>query len=133
MTPSDEPDWFEADIVNALHDRQLAEHGGQSGIRDEGMLASALARPQQLWSYKNPDLFDLAAAYGFGLIKNHPFLDGNKRIAAVICEAFLDFYGYEIILDEATKYVQYIALASGETSEESFAIWLRENSAVLDG
>jgi len=133
MNPIDEPDWFETDVVLAIHDRQLAEHGGQAGIRDEGMLESALARPRQLWAYKDPDLFDLAAAYAFGLSKNHPFLDGNKRTAAVICEAFIELNGREVKLDETAKYVVYLALAAGEHGEESFATWLRDNSGELDG
>lgn len=132
MIPIDEPDWFEEDVVIAIHDRQLAEHGGPSGIRDHGMLQAALARPQQLWSHSNPDLFDLAAAYAFGLSKNHPFIDGNKRIAAVICETFLFLHGHDIQLTETQKYIEYIALAAGEHTEESFAAWLRENSAPLD-
>ena len=133
MSAAEEPDWFETDVVLAIHDRQLSEHGGQAGLRDEGMLESALARPQQLWNYGTPDLFDLAAAYAFGLSKNHPFLDGNKRTAAVICETFIELQGQEIQLGEAEKYVQYLALAAGEHSEESFATWLRDNSGELDG
>lgn len=127
----DEPDWFERDVVNAIHSRQLAEHGGIPGTRDEGMLESAMALPKQLWAYANPDIYDLAAAYAFGLAKNHPFLDGNKRIAAVICETFLDLYGQEIALNQAEKYVQYLALAAGEIPEESFATWLREHSGEV--
>lgn len=132
MIPADEPAWFEEDIVIAIHARQLAEHGGTEGLRDRGMLQSALARPQQLWAYANPDLYDLAAAYAFGLSKNHPFLDGNKRIAAVICETLLDLYGREVQLTEAEKYVQYYGLAAGEHTEESFVQWLRENSGPLE-
>ncbi|MBT5706812.1 type II toxin-antitoxin system death-on-curing family toxin [bacterium] len=131
MIPSDEPSWFEDDVVIAIHGRQLAEHGGSEGIRDRSMLDSALAKPQQLWAYANPDLYDLAAAYAFGLSKNHPFVDGNKRIAAVICETLLDLYGREVKLSEAEKYVEYYALAAGEHTEESFATWLRENSGPL--
>ena len=131
MIPTDEPAWFEEDVVIAIHDRQLAEHGGTSGMRDRGLLESALARPRQLWAHANPDLYDLTAAYAFGLSKNHPFLDGNKRIAAVICETLLDLYGRELRLPESEKYMQYIALAAGEHTEESFAIWLRENSGPL--
>lgn len=132
MSTDEEPFWFEADVVLAIHDRQLAEHGGQPGLRDEGMLESALARPQQLWTYGSPDLFDLAGAYAFGLSKNHPFLDGNKRTAAVICETFLELQSHEIQLGEEAKYIEYIALAAGEHSEESFAAWMRENSGKVD-
>lgn len=129
MIPIDEPDWFEADVVLAIHSRQLAEHGGQPGIRDEGMLESALARPRQKWAYENADLYDLAAAYAYGISKNHPFLDGNKRTAAVICETFIELHDHEIKLDETAKYPHYLSLAAGEHTEESFALWLRENSA----
>ena len=132
MIPIDEPDWFEEDVVSAIHSRQLAEHGGISGSRDEGMLKSALARPKQLWAYADPNLFDLVAAYAFSLARNPPFLDGNKRIAAVVCETLLDLYGYEINLGQAEKYVQYSTLAAGEISEESFAAWLREHCEKMN-
>lgn len=132
MTPADEPAWFDEDIVIAIHDRQVAEHGGTEGIRDQGMLESALARPQQLWASANADLYDLAAAYTFGLAKNHPFLDGNKRIIAVMCETFLALYDKEIHLSQAEKYVRYCCLAAGDETEESFASWLRENSGPLE-
>ncbi len=131
MIPPDEPAWFEEDVVKAIHSRQLAEHGGGDGIRDHGMLESALARPKQLWAYANPDVYALAASYAYGLSKNHPFVDGNKRIAAVICETFLALYQREVLLSEAEKYIQYIALAAGEHTEDSFAKWLREHSGPL--
>jgi death on curing protein len=87
---SAEPEWIEEKIVRMFHQRHLAEHGGLNGIRDESLLLSALARPQQLWCYGNPppDLCDLATAYAHGIAKNHPFLDGNKRTAAIACELF---------------------------------------------
>ncbi len=132
MIPIDEPTWFEEDVVVAIHDRQLAEHGGTEGIRDHGMLESALARPKQLWSYANPDLYDLAAAYAFGLAKNRPLLDGNKRIAAVMCETLLDLFDREIQLSQAEKYVHYYGLAAGDETEDAFANWLRENSGPLE-
>ena len=131
MIPIDEPTWFDEDVVIAIHDRQLAEHGGTEGIRDQGMLELALARPEQLWSNANPDLYDLAAAYAFGLAKNHPFLDGNKRIAAVICETLLDLYDREIHLSQAEKYGRHYGLAADEETDEPFATWLRENSGPL--
>ncbi len=132
MIPVDEPLWFEADVVKIIHDRQLAEHGGTPGLKNEGLLESALARPRQKWAYENADLFDLSAAYAFGVAKNHAFNDGNKRTAAVLCETFLDLSGYEIKLGEAEKYIEYLKLAAGEHSEESFAAWLRENSGAVD-
>ncbi|MDF1737978.1 MAG: type II toxin-antitoxin system death-on-curing family toxin [Verrucomicrobiales bacterium] len=122
-----EPEWIEEEVTQLIHQRQLAEHGGQEGIRDEGMLLSALSKPLQLFSYGDPppDLCALAAAYGFGLAKNHPFLDGNKRTAAVICELFLAVNGIVVTASEIEKYPEYLALASGDRTEESFAEWLR--------
>jgi death-on-curing protein len=122
-----DPEWIEDEVVYLFHQRQLAEHGGQEGIRDEGMLLSALSRPKQLFNYGDPppDLCALAAAYAFGLAKNHPFLDGNKRTPAVACELFLLLNGVTITASEEEKYPRYLGLASGEHSEESFAQWLR--------
>ncbi len=129
MTPFDEPLWFDKEVVKIIHDRQLAEHGGSEGIRNESLLESALAGGRQLWSYGNSDLYALAASYVFGLAKNHPFIDGNKRTAAVICEAFIEIHEMEVKLGEDAKYHEYLALATGEHTEESFGTWLRENSA----
>lgn len=130
-----EPEWIDPDVILAIHSEQIAEHGGTDGIRDEGLLDSALNRPLQLWSYSSPppDLCALAAAYAFGLAKNHPFLDGNKRVAAVICETFLLLNGLSVVVDEVEKYPHYLALASGEHTEESFAKWLRGNTAAVSG
>jgi death-on-curing protein len=128
VIPQREPDWFEEDVVMAIHSRQLAEHSGSEGIRDRRMFETAIAKPQQLWAHSDPDLYDLAAAYEFGLSKNHPFVDGNKRIAPVICETFLDLYEHEVQLSEAEKYIQYYALAAGEHSEKSLEKWLRDHS-----
>jgi death-on-curing protein len=123
-----EPEWIQEKVVRLFHQRQLAEHGGLPGIRDEGLLGSALSRPQQLWFYGNPspDLCALAAAYAFGLAKNHPFLDGNKRSSAIACELFLNLNGRFFTVSEEVKYPHFIALASGEHDEESFASWLRD-------
>ena len=125
-----EPEWIEERVVRLFHQRQLAEHGGLSGIRDEGLLASALARPRQLWHYGDPppEWCALAAAYAFGLAKNHPFMDGNKRSAAIACELFLNLNGRFFTVGEEIKYPHYLALAAGEQSEESFAQWLREST-----
>lgn len=127
---SEEPEWIEERVVRLFHQRQLAEHGGLSGIRDQGLLASALARPLQLWHYGDPppDLCALAAAYAFGLAKNHPFMDGNKRSAAIACELFLNLNGRFFTVGEEIKYPHYLALAAGEQSEESFAQWLRDST-----
>ncbi len=131
MTP--EPKWITPKIVHALHERQLAEHGGQSGLRDEGLMLSALSRPQQLLSYGDPppDLCALAASYAYGLAKNHPFLDGNKRTAFVVYRLFLKWNGVELHAEKVDRYVTMLALAAGELSEEDFTTWLRENTATV--
>ena len=122
-----EPIWVSHELVIAIHNRQLAEHGGQPGLRDEGLLLSALARPQQRWCYGNPppNLCVLAASYAFGLAKNHPFLDGNKRTAFVVYRLFLKWNGVEMHADKVDRYLQMLALAAGDHDEESFADWLR--------
>jgi death-on-curing protein len=120
--------WLEEALVLAIHDRQLAEHGGSPGVRDNALLESALARAQQLHAYGDPapDLADLAASMDFGLARNHPFLDGNKRTAAVCCETFVELNGAMIDVDDADLYPRYLALAEGKLSERAFAAWLRE-------
>jgi death-on-curing protein len=120
--------WIEKALALAIHERQLAEHGGTGGMRDEGLLESALARPQQLHAYGDPppDLADLAAALAYGLARNHPFLDGNKRTAAVACEAFLELNGATLEAGDTELYPLYIALAAGKLGERDFAAWLRE-------
>ena len=124
-----ELNWITPAIAVALHDRQLSEHGGQAGLRDEGLLFSALARPQQLLSYGSPppDLCAMAAAYTHGIAKNHPFLDGNKRTAFVVYRLFLKWNGIDLTADRVERYTTMLALAAGEISEKDFASWLREN------
>jgi death-on-curing protein len=119
--------WLEKTVVLAIHDRQLAEHGGSAGVRDEGLLESALARPQQLHAYGNPtpDLADLAAALAYGLARNHPFVDGNKRTAHVAYRTFLALNGGDLEATDEEKYVAMLALAEGKLSEHDFAAWLR--------
>jgi death-on-curing protein len=126
-SPAKEPVWLNEAALRGIHQRQLAEHGGMRGIRDEGLFLSAIARPMQLWSYGDPppDLPALAASYAHCLAKNHPFLDGNKRIAAIACELFLIRNGLGFTVGEEQKYPEYLALAEGDHSEESFAAWLR--------
>lgn len=120
--------WLEKALVLAIHDRQLAEHGGSAGVRDEGLLESALARPQQLYAYGDPapDLADLAATLACGLARNHPFVDGNKRTAAVCCETFVNLNGAKLEADDLDLYPRYLALAEGKLAERDFAAWLRE-------
>lgn len=117
--------WVAIDVVLAIHDRQLAEHGGGSGTRDRGLIESALARPQQLAAYGNPDVAALAAAYAIGIAKNHGFVDGNKRTAWVVCRLFLALNGSDLQFDkvEAVKVVEKVA--AGEMVEAEFAEWLR--------
>lgn len=120
--------WLEKDAVLNIHDRQVAEHGGSAGVRDEGLLESALARPQQLHAYGNPapDLADLAAALAYGLARNHPFIDGNKRTAAVCCETFIELNEASLEAGDPELFPQYLALAEGKLSERDFAAWLRQ-------
>jgi len=123
----DEPRWLKETVVAAIHQRQLAEHGGLEGVRDRGMLSSALARPRNTFAYTDPkpDLATLAAAYAFGVIKNHPFVDGNKRTAYVLCRTFLKLNGKDIDAPDVEKYQTVVAVADGSLSEEGFAEWIR--------
>lgn len=118
--------WVGADLVYALHDRQLAEHGGPDGVRDPGAVESALARPLNLAAYGTPDAADLAAAYAYGLARNHGFVDGNKRTAWVVARLFLADNGYRLGFDpvDAVKMVE--ALAAGSLSESQLAAWFRD-------
>ena len=117
--------WLAADVIHAVHEEQLAEHGGGTGVRDANLLASALARPEQLAHYGSPDAADLAASYGFGLSRNHPFIDGNKRTAFVAVELFLALNGFELVATDADCVIRMLKLASGELPEVEFADWLR--------
>ena len=119
--------WIERALALAIHERQLAEHGGGSGVRDESLLESALARPQQLFAYGDPppDLAALAASLAFGLARNHPFVDGNKRTAAVACELFLALNNAALQADNVELYPVCLSLADGSLSETDFAGWLR--------
>ncbi len=119
--------WVGERIVLAAHEEQLAEHGGPAGLRDAGMLASALARPQNRAMYENPDAATLAAAYAFGIARNHPFVDGNKRTAFVALELFLDFNGLELVASDEACVLAMLQLAAGEVEEKAFARWIREN------
>jgi death-on-curing protein len=124
--------WLDAREVRAIHLELLAEHGGLSGIRDEGLLESALARPQNLLAYGSPSLSELAAAYGFGLAKNHPFLDGNKRTALAAVAVFLDVNGYELVAPQAEAVTTVLRLAAGELSEAQLAAWITANIQPFD-
>jgi len=111
--------------LELLHDESLAEHGGSAGLRDEGLLESALARPHQLLAYGEPDLAAIAAAYGFGLARNHAFVDGNKRAALLATGLFLAVNGQRLVATQAEATLTMLALAAGELSEDGFAQWLR--------
>ncbi len=124
-----EPTWLLREIILAVHDEQLAEHGGLSGIRDAGALDSALARPEQLFAYgQAPDIADLAAAYGFGIARNHPFADGNKRTAFVAKELFLSLNGYMFEATDEDCILTILALAAGELTEAQLAAWVRTHA-----
>lgn len=121
--------WLDAEVLRAVHDEQLAEHGGAAGVRDLGLFESALARPRQLASYGDPDLADLAAAYGYGLAKNHPFIDGNKRTAFVAVELFIDCNGQALVAEDAECVLTMLAVAAGTLDETQFAGWIRQHTA----
>lgn len=120
--------WLDRAVVVAVHEAQLAEHGGGSGTRDAGLLDSALARPANLLGYGTPDVFALAAAYGYGISRNHPFIDGNKRTGFVAAELFLRLNGYQLGASDADCVITMLALAAGDFTEEAFAAWLRQHS-----
>jgi death-on-curing protein len=121
--------WIDKALALAIHDRQLAEHGGSSGVRDERLLESALARPEQLFAYGDPpsDLADLAASLAYGIARNRPFVDGNKRMAAVVCETFIELNDADLLAEDAELFPRYLALAEGKLKEKAFAVWLREH------
>ncbi|NRF69067.1 type II toxin-antitoxin system death-on-curing family toxin [Aquincola sp. S2] len=122
--------WIDPAVILAVHEEQLAEHGGAAGIRDHGMLESALGRPRNLAHYGEPDAAALAAAYGFGLARNHPFVDGNKRSAFVAVELFLRLNGFQLDASDADCVLVMLGLAAGDTDELTFAAWLRERIAA---
>jgi death-on-curing protein len=121
-------EWIAYETVLIFHEEQISEHGGAAGLRDEGGLRSALARPENLAAYGEPDLFDLAAAYARGISQNHPFVDGNKRTAFVVATSFLDLNGQELKAEEAEAAMVFLRLAAGEFSETDLAEWFRHNS-----
>jgi death-on-curing protein len=122
------PVWVLRETVLTLHEQSLAEFGGAAGIRDEGLLDSALGKPKNLFAYGKPTIFDLAASYGFGLVKNHAFIDGNKRAGFITAVTFLELNGWRFQATESEAAVRTLALAAGEMSEKEFAAWLKENS-----
>lgn len=124
-----EPRWLTRVVVDAIHNDQLREHGGLPGLRDENVLESALARPQQKWHYtRNADVPMMAAAYAFGLVRNHPYRDGNKRIGFLAMATFLGLNGYELDTTDAEIVAVIVALADGSVTEEALADWIRQHS-----
>ena len=122
------PVWVFREVVLMLHEQSLAQFGGSAGVRDEGLLDSALGRPQHRFAYGKPTLFDLAASYAFGLVKNHPFIDGNKRTGFIVAMTFLELNGLRFGASEVDATVRTLALAAGEMSETAYSAWLKSNS-----
>jgi death on curing protein len=120
--------WLDKQLILAVHDEQLAEHGGLSGVRDIGLLESALGRPEHLAAYGEPDAAELAASYGYGIARNHPFIDGNKRTAFVAALLFLAFNDYSFQASDSDKVIVMLKFAAGEITEAEFAKWIRNNS-----
>ena len=123
-----QPHWLTREECLALHAFMLSEYGGITGVRDEHLLDSALARPQQLLAYGKPNMADMAAAYAAGIVKNHPFLDGNKRTGFMLGAGFLERNGFEFHATEAEAALRTLALAAGKMSEAAYAAWLKANS-----
>ena len=117
--------WVETAVALAAHDEQLAEHGGAAGVRDANMLESAMARPLNLVAYGDPDVAELAASYAFGIARNHPFVDGNKRTAAVVSETFLMLNDHRLTCDDVELVVTFLALAAGDLTVEALTDWFR--------
>lgn len=125
---NEQPIWIQNEAVIAIHRRQIAEHGGFDGVRDHGLLESALNKPKNLYYYNQPtpNIVEMAASYAFGIARNHPFIDGNKRTAYVVCRLFLQLNGLDIHASQAEKYETFLKLAAGELSEETLAEWLSQ-------
>ena len=123
-----EPIWINLRVIKAFHDRQINEHGGLPGLRDEGLLLSALPRPKNAYHYSDPkpDIAELVAAYGFGLAKNHPFNDANKRTALIAIRLFLKLNGYDLAASPEHKYKTIIRVAASDISEDKLAQWIRK-------
>ncbi len=127
-----EPIWIRADVVRTIHNQQHAEHGGQDGVFSESALDAALANPKHFFVYTSPqaDIPAIAAQYAFSISSNHPFFDGNKRTAAVVCETFLILNGYELTASDEESYLVYMKLARGELRIDEMADWIRSNSQL---
>jgi len=128
---SGQPKWLDLRDALAIHERQIARYGGRPGVRDQALLESALARPQNLYAYGSPSIVEMAAAYAFGIVKNHAFVDGNKRTGFVAAVLFLEHNGYSVFASEPDVTAATLAVASSQMSEEQFARWLEANSLPL--
>ena len=131
MAANDTWVWIDPGVILAVHDEQLAEHGGATGVRDAGLLDSAMARPRNLALYGEPDVCALAAAYAFGLVRDHPFVDGNKRSAFVAAELFLALNGRRLVATDADCVLTVLRLAVSEIDELAFAAWLRVHVSTV--
>jgi death on curing protein len=120
--------WLDPALIHAVHEEQLAEHGGGTGLRDANLLGSALGRPEQLAYYGTPDVADLAASYGYGISRNHPFIDGNKRTAFMATELFLALNGFDLLANDVDCVITMLAVAAGEIEEAAFAQWIRQHA-----
>jgi death-on-curing protein len=126
-----EPVWVDLEVALAIHDEQLAEHGGQTGVRDRGLLESAKGRPMNQLAYGEHSLARLAASYAFGISRNHPFLDGNKRTSLVVAELFLVLNGLELTSNDTETVATFLQLAAGELTEEALAEWIEANATAV--
>jgi len=126
-----EPIWISENIAKSIHADQITQHGGSLGIREENLLSASLARPRHLFTYSEPTLFDLAAAYGYALAKNHPFIDGNKRTAFMVMYTFLGLNGYFLEVPEMEVVAMMQELATDKENQDSLAKWLENNSIQL--
>jgi death-on-curing protein len=125
-----EPAWIDDQLIRTIHEEQLAEHGGMVGVRDENMLASALARARNVFAYdESADLFALAAAYGIGLVRNHPFIDGNKRVGLIAVDLFLRLNGSRLTASNVEAVIEVLALAAGERIDAAFTQWVGDHAA----
>ena len=123
--------WLNSAVIVAVHEAQLAEHGGGAGVRDHNLLSSVLSRPHNLAAYGKPDAADLAASYGFGISRNHAFIDGNKRTGFVAAAMFLRLNGYKLVATDSAKVLTMLAVSTGELSEAEFAAWIRQHAVKM--
>lgn len=127
-----EPIWLDKSTIIMFHDFQIERHGGSNGVRDETLLDSAMGKPKNVYAYDQGDLFDMAASYSFGIAKNHPFIDGNKRTSFVSAALFLELNGLSLVADKAEAVVMTVSMANSEITQDNYAQWLRSNCKVIE-